>query len=207
MPDLAGRAYDGGMAVVHGIIVVGWLGWLAYWLSVAGSVKRRARGVTPWWTGGAVRVAIVIGAVFIFRGLAAWPPWQHLVEGYETTTASPAVRWVGAAVFLAGLALAIWARRHLGRNWGHPMSLREGHELVTSGPYALVRHPIYAGITVALFGTALAEDSAGLLALAVGLGAYFLFSAAREDKLLRGRFPNDYPAYRRRTKLLIPFVL
>ena len=109
-------------------------------------------------------------------------------------------------VFATGIALAIWARVYLGRNWGMPTSQKADPELVTSGPYRFVRHPIYTGILIALLGTALATNLLGLIIVGL-LGAYFYYSASVEEKNLTATFPTAYPAYRASTKMLIPFVL
>ena len=122
------------------------------------------------------------------------------------TTARPGVLGgIGVAACLAGFAFAVWARIELGRNWGMPMSLKEGHELVTAGPYAYVRHPIYGGILLAVLGSALAESPAWLVLLAI-FSVYFLYSAKTEEGLMRTLFPGQYPDYVRKTKMLIPFV-
>ena len=113
---------------------------------------------------------------------------------------------IGAVVFAAGIALAVWARVHLGRNWGMPTTQKAEPELVTSGPYRFVRHPIYSGILTAALGTALANNLIGLIIVGV-LGAYFYYSASVEEKNLTATFPTAYPAYRDRTRMLIPFVL
>jgi protein-S-isoprenylcysteine O-methyltransferase Ste14 len=78
--------------------------------------------------------------------------------------------------------------------------------LVTSGPYRLVRHPIYSGLLLGLFGTALVNDLFGLILVAI-LGGYFYYSASVEERNLTATFPTAYPAYRSGTKTLIPFVL
>jgi protein-S-isoprenylcysteine O-methyltransferase Ste14 len=109
-------------------------------------------------------------------------------------------------VLLLGLAFAVWARIHLGRNWGMPMTQKDQPELVTSGPYHLVRHPIYSGVLLGLLGTALATSLYFLIALGI-VGAYFLYSASVEERLLAKTFPTAYPSYRAHTKMLIPFVL
>jgi protein-S-isoprenylcysteine O-methyltransferase Ste14 len=119
---------------------------------------------------------------------------------------SPGLQALGVIVFLSGLALAVWARVHLGRNWGMPMTERAEPELVTSGPYRLVRHPIYSGILLGILGTALATNLYLLLAFGVAL-AYFAYSATVEERLLTETFPDAYPSYRARTKMLIPYVL
>jgi protein-S-isoprenylcysteine O-methyltransferase Ste14 len=78
--------------------------------------------------------------------------------------------------------------------------------LVTSGPYRFVRHPIYSGLLLAVLGTALATNVIGLVIVAV-LGGYFYYSASVEERNLTATFPTAYPAYRARTKMLIPLVL
>jgi protein-S-isoprenylcysteine O-methyltransferase Ste14 len=113
---------------------------------------------------------------------------------------------IGAVIFACGLALAVWARIHLGRNWGMPMTEKAEPALVTSGPYRFVRHPIYSGLLLAVLGTALATNVIGLVIVAV-LGGYFYYSASVEERNLTATFPTAYPAYRARTKMLIPLVL
>jgi protein-S-isoprenylcysteine O-methyltransferase Ste14 len=125
-------------------------------------------------------------------------------RGHGLTT-EPWRAATGLALFAAGLAFAIWARVHIGRNWGTPMTQKNDPELVTSGPYRLVRHPIYSGILVASAGTAVALDWMWLVAVALAC-VYFVYSATVEERFLAGRFPDDYPAYKRSTKMLVPFV-
>ena len=116
------------------------------------------------------------------------------------------LQWAGVGLTLLGIGFAIWARAHIGRNWGLPMSLRQDHELVTSGPYAYVRHPIYTGIMLAMIGSALALGLIWLVLFAITF-VYFIFSARTEESMMVAQFPEAYPDYRRRTKMLIPFVL
>jgi protein-S-isoprenylcysteine O-methyltransferase Ste14 len=188
--------------------VIGWL-WTAfvvYWVILAQFNKKPSRS-TPWSSAWAVRVAIIVGVLVVLwfrrRGAGGFPApisrslWLH--------HSGVAAQWTGVGLCLAGFTLAFWARAHLGRNWGMPMSLRQGHELVTSGPYAYVRHPIYSGIMLAMIGSALAVGIFWL-ALFVLYIAYFLLSARSEEKMMLAQFPQAYPAYRRRTKMLIPFV-
>ena len=113
---------------------------------------------------------------------------------------------IGVVVFASGIGLAIWARVYLGRNWGMPTTQKADPELVTSGPYRFVRHPIYSGLLAGVLGTALATNLIGLIIVGV-LGAYFYYSASVEEKNLTATFPTAYPAYRTSTKMLIPFVL
>jgi protein-S-isoprenylcysteine O-methyltransferase Ste14 len=95
---------------------------------------------------------------------------------------------------------------HLGRDWGMPMTQRAEPELVTSGPYRFVRHPIYSGLLTAMLGTALVNNLLGLIVVAV-LVAYFYVCGIVEERNLAVTFPAAYPEYKSRTKMLIPFLL
>lgn len=86
-----------------------------------------------------------------------------------------------------------------------PMSRKDDPELVTSGPYRTVRHPIYSGILLGAVGTAVAV-SLYVLVLAAVMGAYFVYSAVMEERWMAEHFPDTYPAYKRSTKMLIPFI-
>jgi protein-S-isoprenylcysteine O-methyltransferase Ste14 len=130
----------------------------------------------------------------------------RVLRGGGLAVHSPIVEAIGAVLFVCGIAVAIWARVHLGRNWGMPMTQKAEPELVTSGPYRFVRHPIYSGLLLAFVGTALVINLVGLI-IALVLGGYFYYSASVEEKNLAATFPTEYPAYRAETKMLIPFVL
>jgi protein-S-isoprenylcysteine O-methyltransferase Ste14 len=128
-----------------------------------------------------------------------------LFHGHPAAVHNPALQTIGVVLFVAGLGFAVWARVHLGANWGVPMSQRLEPDLVTSGPYRLVRNPIYTGVLAAFAGTALATTFYWLIALAV-IGPYFAYSAIVEEHTMEEAFPGQYPAYRSRTKRFIPFV-
>jgi protein-S-isoprenylcysteine O-methyltransferase Ste14 len=190
------------MPIFARVIAVFWLVFIVYWLISAIGAKKRIRR-NSWWLGAWFRVALVIGA---FR-LQHLPVFQKLSHDFHLGVASshPVIGIIGIVLCATGIAFAIWARRHLGRNWGMPMSLQEGHELVTTGPYARVRHPIYTGILLAMLGSALAVGAAWFLPFLI-FCAYFVYSAKTEEKLMIQQFPNEYPAYQARTKMLVPFV-
>ena len=115
------------------------------------------------------------------------------------------VNLAAAVVCAAGFGFAVWARRHIGRNWGVPMSVKAKTELVTTGPYGLVRHPIYSGILLALLGSA-PIFGLRLIVVAVAFGAYAIYSATVEERNMESLFPGQYAEYRRRTKFLIPWI-
>jgi protein-S-isoprenylcysteine O-methyltransferase Ste14 len=116
-----------------------------------------------------------------------------------------AVSIIGVILCAVGIAFLVWARLALGRNWSQTVSVKEGHELVTSGPYRYVRHPMYTGCLIACVGSAIVCAGAWIFLLVV-LGALFLWRVGAEDKLMAQQFPNEYPDYKRRTNALIPFV-
>ncbi len=179
------------MPALNTTIPIIWLAFWLYWLVAAitakesvGSGRARSNGLPVFL------VAVLVLHVF---------KWAMAVH-------APAVQLVGVVLLLAGLGLALWARVHLGRNWGMPMTQRAEPELVTSGPYRCVRHPIYSGILLAILGTDLATDLSWLIAALV-LGTYFVYSATVEEQNLLITFPSQYPPYRMRTKMMVPFVL
>jgi protein-S-isoprenylcysteine O-methyltransferase Ste14 len=173
-------------------IAIVWLIFWVYWLASAFGAKESRAG----------RRRLPLGGLSILSVLVL----LRVLRGGSLAVSSPVLGAVGAVVFVAGLGLAIWARVYLGRNWGMPMTQRVEPELVTTGPYRFVRHPIYSGILAGVLGTALATNLAGLIIVAI-LGGYFYYSASVEEKNLTATFPSAYPAYRARTKMLIPFVL
>jgi protein-S-isoprenylcysteine O-methyltransferase Ste14 len=181
------------MHVVDLVITVGWLAFWIYWLVAAVGVKS---GRTGWARFAGFRIGIILIVLLLVR---AGSFRKHLA------TSDPWLLGIGLAVFVLGLALAIWARVYLGRNWGMPMSQKADPELVTTGPYRSVRHPIYSGIILAMVGTAIAVSLYWLIA-AVLIGAYFTYSATVEERFMAGRFPESYPEYKHSTKMLIPFV-
>jgi protein-S-isoprenylcysteine O-methyltransferase Ste14 len=189
-------------------VLVGWL-WVAfllYWLILA-QFNKKASPDAPWRTAWGVRLAVAVVAVLLILSSrrAAAPGLVASLGRVLALHAGIAGQWLGLGLCLAGFGFAIWARVHLGRNWGMPMSLRQGHELVTSGPYAYARHPIYTGLLLAMIGSVLARGLAWLLLFLIAF-AYFLYSARTEEKMMLAQFPEAYAAYRRRTRMLIPFV-
>lgn len=165
-----------------------WVGWLAVGFTAKRSTGRRC------FLGGRGMAAVAV--LILVRGL----------RGANLDIHSPVLGITGAALFVAGLGLAIWARVILGRNWGMPMTQRAEPELVTAGPYRLIRHPIYSGILLGVLGTSLATSVLGFVITLV-LGAYFVYAARVEERNLSATFPATYPAYAEHTKMLVPFVL
>jgi|SRR5579862_4054034 len=181
------------MRAVELVFAVGWAVFWLYWLVAAFSAKR---GRIPWLRQLRIRAVLLVAVVVLAR-LGAF-------RGHSLDT-DPARAGIGLVLFGVGLGFAIWARVHIGANWGTPMAQKDEPELVCSGPYRLVRHPIYSGILVAGVGTAVALSWYWLIAVALA-GTYFLYGATVEERYLTTQFPETYPAYRRSTKMLVPFV-
>jgi protein-S-isoprenylcysteine O-methyltransferase Ste14 len=114
--------------------------------------------------------------------------------------------WIGAAVTVGGLLFAVWARRHLASNWSSEVTIKQGHELITTGPYALVRHPIYTGILTGFLGTAIALSQVrGVIAFV--LIFIVLWAKLRtEEKWMRSQFGETYASYAQHTAGLVPYV-
>jgi len=182
------------MYAVDIVIGVGWVAFWVFWLAASVGVKA---GRTRWARFAGVRVAIILILLLLLR--------LRVFKGHRAVTTDPWLQGIGLAVFLLGLALAVWARIYLGRNWGMPMSEKADPELVTTGPYSVIRHPIYSGIILALAGTTIAVSLYWLIAVVV-LGAYFIYSAVMEERHMAEVFPDAYPRYKQSTKMLIPFI-
>jgi protein-S-isoprenylcysteine O-methyltransferase Ste14 len=134
----------------------------------------------------------------------SWSPVVWLSMRFVPAT--QAVFASGFALEIAGAAFACWARIALGSNWSARPSLRSDHELITSGPYAATRHPIYTGLIVAAAGTALAiGEWRGIVGTILIILAY-LIKIPHEEQLMMQAFPETYPKYRKRVKALIPGV-
>jgi protein-S-isoprenylcysteine O-methyltransferase Ste14 len=117
------------------------------------------------------------------------------------------IGWAGFCLTVAGCAFAVWARVLLGSNWSATVTVKQNHEFILSGPYAIVRHPIYAGFLLGILGTALAVGEVrGLIALALAFAAWFR-KARTEEEFLVEQFGNAYIDYGHEVKQLIPFVL
>jgi protein-S-isoprenylcysteine O-methyltransferase Ste14 len=115
-----------------------------------------------------------------------------------------ATAWVGAALTALGIAFAFWARFHLGTNWSGVVSLKENHELIRTGPYRTVRHPIYSGILLALIGTAVAIGRVrAILAVAI-IWLSFYIKARREESLLATEFGSRFAEHQQHTGMFFP---
>jgi protein-S-isoprenylcysteine O-methyltransferase Ste14 len=183
------------------IIRACWIAFVAVWLVAAVSTKRtvyresRAQRLRYW-------VLLVIAYLLLVHGRQLPYPLNLRVIPHAALIA-----WAGALLCMAGLAVAVWARVILGRNWSGVVTLKKGHELVERGPYRFVRHPIYTGILTMFFATALVQGHVAGFAGVLLTFASFWIKLGREEKLMLQQFPERYAAYQHRAKRIIPFVL
>jgi protein-S-isoprenylcysteine O-methyltransferase Ste14 len=126
--------------------------------------------------------------------------------GNRILPATPELQLAGLAVTIAGCLFAIWARLTLGSNWSSRATVKAGHELITTGPYSIARHPIYTGLLVAAAGTAIAEGEMRCVLGFVLIVLALTVKMSQEERLMLQTFPEAYPAYRHRVKALIPGV-
>lgn len=182
------------------ISIVGYL-WEAlglYWLITGMGRKQAKKAEHPAIF--ALRVALLV-AIFEFL-FSRWGALGPL--GARFVPRSAAVADLGLAIVLVGVGLAVWARHCLGGNWSSAVTLKEGHELITRGPYRWIRHPIYTGLAVGIAGTALVIGQArGLIALAAVLIGHVL-KARKEEAWLRREFGEAFERHRERTGMFWP---
>lgn len=178
-----------------------WVVWSTYWLAMSLRAKAVARKepvvsrllhVAP--------LAFAVWLVWVSQTGIGWLD-AFIVQRQEW------MFWAGAALTAAGLAFSVAARVTIGGNWSGIVTVKEGHELVSSGPYALVRHPIYTGLLLAFAGTALAWDEwRGVVAVLVVFAAFWR-KLRVEERYMTEQFGERYTQYRRRVAALIPYLL
>jgi protein-S-isoprenylcysteine O-methyltransferase Ste14 len=184
------------------IVSIGWIIFWFYWIISALGSKKTVRLNVKQFVG--IRIALfplVVVLALVFNRLP-----DSLKSHYQVFNNNHAVLALGFIIFFIGLFTAVWARVYLGKNWGMPMTQKQTPELVTSGPYGYIRHPIYTGILLMALGSFFDVNMYWLLVFIVA-AVFFIYSAIAEERLMMGQFPKVYPAYKSRTKMLIPFIL
>jgi protein-S-isoprenylcysteine O-methyltransferase Ste14 len=190
------------MTIYRWLIVALWLGLIAYW-AISAVKAKPSLGARQTWKEISLRL-IVVALVLI---VLAVPPVRLTFRALQAYQAQSVILGVaGDALCVAGVGPAVLGRFYLGRNWGLPASRKENPELVTDGPYHYVRHPIYGGIMLAMLGTAIGAGAFWVVPLVL-FSVYFAYNAGREERIMIAQFPEQYPAYMRRTRMFLPFVL
>jgi protein-S-isoprenylcysteine O-methyltransferase Ste14 len=178
-----------------------WTLWLVVWLLWAFQ-SRRTRLREGIASQIAYRIPILIGVWLIFYARWFGSFWTAPVIPYH-----PWLGWLAIAITLFGLAFAIWARAYLGSNWSGAVTIKVGHELIRTGPYRLVRHPIYTGVILAMAGTALAYNQWRALAAVPLFWLAFTIKRLKEEQFMRLTFGPQYNDYARTTGAIFPLKL
>ncbi|WP_051979652.1 methyltransferase family protein [Edaphobacter aggregans] len=173
-----------------------WLFFALYFLTQYRPVRVKRNGVISILS--VERLCAILGVGLVFF------PRLHLSILARPFHTSSAIATAGFVLVVLGLAFAAWARDVLGRNWSGRVIIQDSHQLITSGPYAYVRHPLYTGIIAGIAGMVLLVGDLGALTGFFFALAFTLLKAAREERLLEAEFGPAYAAYRERTGALLP---
>ena len=174
-------------------------GWWAYWLVSARRVKKTRKSEPR--RSRIIHVTLVCFAFF----LITLPVFRIGLLGWRLLPEARAAFWIGVALLFAGLGFALWARVHIGEYWSGTVALKQEHRLIRTGPYALVRHPIYVGTFLGFFGTTVANGEVrGAVALAI-LVLLHLLKSRREERWLLQEFGEQYVRYCKEVNALMPF--
>jgi protein-S-isoprenylcysteine O-methyltransferase Ste14 len=169
-----------------------------YWLLSALRTKKTEINEVPAWRIMRLSLLCVVFTLLLTDRLRIGVLSRRFMPDYVWN------RWIGIALTLAGLAICVWARHHLGEYWSDKVVLKVDHQLIRSGPYAFLRHPIYSGVLLAIAGSALAiGEWRGVLALLIMTTNYWV-KARREERILSGKFGSAFEEHRLRTGFLVP---
>jgi protein-S-isoprenylcysteine O-methyltransferase Ste14 len=187
-------------AISNHLILACWIIFFVYWLISAQRVKAVAEKQS---LGSALAHRLPVGLGWWLLAYPLFPPPLNLALIPRTDVA----RLIGVLVCAYGLFITIWARRTLAGNWSSDVTFKQGHELIRSGPYRFVRHPIYTGLLIMSLGTAIEIGRLHCWLSILLTAAGFWIKLTQEERLLRRHFPDTYPGYQKEVKALVPFVL
>jgi protein-S-isoprenylcysteine O-methyltransferase Ste14 len=184
----------------HWLVPALWGAWTAYWWLASRKTNQTRNAEPP-----AARTIHLMLTLCAF-GLMLAPGLRNSPLGGRWLPDTDFVFALGAVTVAAGLGFAAWARVHLGQYWSGTITLKAGHRLIRTGPYALARHPIYTGFVSAIAGSAVAlGEWRGLMAIALVVVAY-LRKIQMEERWLIAEFGEEYARYQREVKALMPFI-
>jgi protein-S-isoprenylcysteine O-methyltransferase Ste14 len=181
-----------------GIISDLWALFALYWL-VSALNRKKTKRRESW----AQRMAYVLPLIAAFYLLLHYGyRYTWLVTRFVPDT--PAFQWLGVVIMASGVVIAFWARFHLGANWSGVVTLKQGHELIRTGPYRTIRHPIYTGILLAFLGNAVQVGQVrGLIGLLI-IWLSFYVKARREESFLAQEFGTNFSEHTQHTGMFLP---
>jgi protein-S-isoprenylcysteine O-methyltransferase Ste14 len=184
----------------HRLIIDAWFVLLGVWLLAAITTKRAVKKQSDGSR--ILQTALVLVAYFLIFD----PQTAVGFLGLRFLPSSAAVSWMGVAITIAGLSIAIWAHFFIGRDWSSSVTVKQDHQLIRTGPYAVVRHPIYSGLLLALLGSAIElGEVRGLIAVALATISWRLKSLI-EEQFMSQQFGAEYTSYKQHVKALVPFI-
>jgi protein-S-isoprenylcysteine O-methyltransferase Ste14 len=180
------------------LIDIPWIVFAVYWAIGALKTRRTAKKESFAARYGVMAIEVV-GFYLLLSGDAAIG-----VLGRRVVARTYDLRVAGLVLIWAGIALALWARWHLGQYWSGRITIKEGHKLIRTGPYARLRHPIYTGLLLATAGTAMEIDQwRGVVSVCVILLGFWI-KGTREEALLTKEFGDEFDEHRSSTGFLLP---
>jgi protein-S-isoprenylcysteine O-methyltransferase Ste14 len=184
-----------------GLVLLLWIAWLVYWRVSAAGVKPAVRHESKW-SRASYLIPILIASILLSIPPIAGGGFlfsRFLPQGIDGY-------WLGVMLVAAGLGFSVWARQHLGRNWSGTVEVKQDHQLICTGPYQFVRHPIYTGILIAFLGIAIVVGQwHAILAVLIAFGSFWR-KLTLEERFMRETFGSAYEEYRARTATLIPYL-
>jgi protein-S-isoprenylcysteine O-methyltransferase Ste14 len=181
------------------LIEIPWIAFLVYWTIGALNTRRTVRQESFASRYGMLALETA-GFVLLFNDSAGIG-----VLGERMVRRTYALATTGVVLTWIGIAIALWARYHLGQYWSARITLKEDHKLIRTGPYARLRHPIYTGLDLAAVGSALTIDEWRCVLGVCLIVSGYVIKARREETLLRGQFGEDFAAHCRKTGFLLPW--
>ena len=175
-----------------------WVVWFVFWRFAARGAKPDEQKESIGSRLSYLVPMLVVIALVMWQD---WPGWlgAQLLDGGWTEY------WISVSILAFGLFFAVWARKTLGDNWSGRITVKSGHELIRSGPYRWIRHPIYTGGLLGLIGTALASGKvSGFLGVLLAVGA-LVYKLRIEERVMSAQFGDQYREYRRASWALVPF--
>jgi len=191
------------MTIFGWLIAACWATLVGYWCFCGAAAVRRIGSKWLWWREIALRLGFFAAVMLLLQIEAASQLLPN--SAFYVLNTSTLMGFAGLLVVALGVGLAIAARVRLDSGWVASASSQDTHELITIGPYGLVRHPLYGGLLLAMLGSAIGQSVLWVLPLIV-YGPGFVLSARREEELLIARFSERYRGYMGRTKMFIPFL-
>ncbi len=193
------------MTSVDPAIFALWACFWAYWFISAAYEGMKGRGrksvkKQSFMESRMQTLLLLVALALVVENFQAYPLGLRFLPGLQM------VWYAGIALTVIGLGFAVWARIHLGSNWSGRIQIKEGHQLIKTGPYALVRHPIYSGITLGIIGSAVATGTVGGLIAIPFAVAFSLIRIRQENGFMREAFGAEYDKYSGEVKAYVPGV-